>query len=275
MMDAKSKKPICFRQFKTLIFNSTDANIRSRMSVKVTGVSNIPLIQKGDDLAELICKNTQFHDGDIICVASTIVSKAKGYTRPLASITPSTDAQRIAGRTGEDPRFIQGVLDASVNIIIEFPFVLSELPFGHVGVRAGVDNSNVEGENIITLPKNPMGEADEIRCRIKSITGKDVGVIVTDTCGRAFRRGQTGVAIGWAGMTAIRDFRGDHDLFGLELEITEEAVVDEIAAFANFIMGESNNGVPVVKFEDCGTWKGHDSLYFSRDEDIIRKALKT
>jgi len=75
-------------------------------------------------------------------------------------------------------------------------------------------------------------------------------------------------------MTAIRDFRGDHDLFGLELEITEEAVVDEIAAFSNFIMGESNNGIPAVKFSGCGTWKGHDSLYFTKEEDLIRKAMK-
>ena len=131
----------------------------------------------------------------------------------------------------------------------------------------------IEGENIILLPKDPMAEAREIREKIHHATGVDVGVIITDTCGRAFRRGQTGSAIGWAGMTAIRDFRGDHDLFGLELEITEEAVVDEIAAFSNFIMGESNNGVPVVKFSGCGTWKGHDSLYFTKEEDLIRKAL--
>ena len=148
---------------------------------------------------------------------------------------------------------MQGVLDSSVDIIIEYPFILSELPFGHVGVRAGVDNSNIEGENIILLPKDPMAEAREIREKIYHATGVDVGVIITDTCGRAFRRGQTGSAIGWAGMTA--------------------AVVDEIAAFSNFIMGESNNGVPVVKFSGCGTWKGHDSLYFTKEEDLIRKAL--
>ncbi len=243
------------------------------MSVQVTGITGIPLIKKGDNLPAIICANTTFADGDIICVASTIVSKSKGYIHALESIVPSADAQRIAARTREDPRFVQAVLDSSRDIIIEYPFILSELPFGHVGVRAGVDNSNIEGENIIVLPKDPMGEAKEIRETIRKITGKDVGVIVTDTCGRAFRRGQTGNAIGWAGMTAIRDFRGDHDLFGLELEITEEAVVDEIAAFSNFIMGESNNGVPVVKFSGCETWKGHDSLYFTKDEDLIRKSL--
>jgi coenzyme F420-0:L-glutamate ligase/coenzyme F420-1:gamma-L-glutamate ligase len=113
-----------------------------------------------------------------------------------------------------------------------------------------------------------------MRERFKEITGKDVRVIITDTCGRSFRRGQTGVAIGWAGMTAIQDFRGECDLFGRVLEITEEAVVDEIAAFANFIMGESDRGVPAVVFRNCGSWKGHDELYFRPEEDITRRALK-
>lgn len=243
------------------------------MSVQITGVTGVPLIQHGDDLPAIICANVTFADGDIICIASTIVSKAKGYVRRLADITPGPDAKRIAAKTGEDPRFIQGVLDSSVDIIIEYPFVLSELPFGHIGVRAGVDNSNIEGENIIILPKDPMKDAADLRRAIKTICGTEVGVIITDTCGRAFRRGQTGHAIGWAGMTAIRDFRGDHDLFGLELKITEEAVVDEIAGFSNFIMGESNNGIPVVKFSGCGTWKGHDELYFTKNEDLIRRSL--
>ncbi|HJJ98674.1 MAG TPA: coenzyme F420-0:L-glutamate ligase, partial [Methanocorpusculum sp.] len=194
------------------------------MSVQVTGISGIPLIQKGDDIPAIICTHTSFENGDIICVASTIVSKSKGYVRPLAEIVPTQNAERIASKTGEDPRFVQGVLDSSADIIIEYPFILSELPFGHVGVRAGVDSSNIEGKNIILLPKDPMVEAREIREKIHQMTEKNVGVIVTDTCGRSFRRGQTGNAIGWAGMTAIRDFRGDRDLFGLELKITEEAV---------------------------------------------------
>lgn len=244
------------------------------MSVQVTGIENIPIIEAGDNLSEIICKNTEFTDGDIICVASTVVSKAKGYVKALADIVPSDDAVRISKLTKEDPRFIQGILDTSKDVIIEYPFILSEVECGHVGVRAGVDNSNIKGENIIYLPKDPSAEAAEIRGGIRKITGKDVGVIVTDTCGRAFRRGQCGTAIGWAGMDAIHDFRGDCDLFGLELHITEEAVVDEIAAFSNFIMGESNKGVPVVKFSGCEKWKGHNTLYFTKEEDFIRKALQ-
>ena len=119
-----------------------------------------------------------------------------------------------------------------------------------------------------------MKSADDVRKDIREISGKDVGVIITDTCGRSFRRGQTGNAIGWSGMVAIRDFRGDTDLFGHVLKITEEAMVDELAGFANFIMGESNNGVPAVVFHGCQTWTGHDNLYFTKSEDITRTLLK-
>ena len=98
------------------------------MSVQVTGISGIPLIQKGDDLPAIICRNTTFQDGDIISVASTIVSKAKGYTRALADITPSPDAFRISGLTKEDPRFIQAILDSSTEIIQEYPFIPLQSP---------------------------------------------------------------------------------------------------------------------------------------------------
>ena len=119
-----------------------------------------------------------------------------------------------------------------------------------------------------------MKAAADLRDEIKTITGKNVGVIITDTCGRSFRRGQTGNAIGWSGFTAIRDFRGDTDLFGHELKITEEAVVDEIAGFANFVMGESNNGVPAVLFHNCPSWTGHDSLYFTKTRILPARLLK-
>jgi coenzyme F420-0:L-glutamate ligase / coenzyme F420-1:gamma-L-glutamate ligase len=242
--------------------------------IRVMGVRGLPLIHAGDDIAALICEKTNVQDGDILCVASTIWSKAKGYTRKLAEITPSDRAVRLGKLNGEDPRFVQSVLDASTDIIMEHPFILSEMSFGHIGVRAGVDQSNIEDGMIIFLPPDPMRSAAELREGMKAKSGKDVGVIITDTCGRSFRRGQTGNAIGWSGFPAIRDFRGDTDLFGHVLKITEEAVVDEIAGFANFVMGESNNGVPAVIFRNCGKWTGHDSLYFHGDEDITKRVLK-
>ena len=243
-------------------------------TITVTGLSGLPLIQKGDNIAEMICDRVSLKDGDILCIATTIVSKAHGYSTILAGVTPGAQACHIASVTGEDPRFLQVVLDQAVDVLIETPFTLTQLPCGHVGVRSGVDASNVEDGIAVFLPPDPMEEAARMAARIHEISGADCRVILTDTCGRAFRRGQTGHAIGWSGMTGIRDFRGDTDLFGRVLEITEEAVVDEIAGFANFVMGESNNGVPVVLFRGCPAWTGHDEIYFTRSEDIIRRSLQ-
>jgi coenzyme F420-0:L-glutamate ligase/coenzyme F420-1:gamma-L-glutamate ligase len=243
-------------------------------NIQVMGVRGLPLIHEGDDIAAMICERVPLQDGDILCIASTIYSKAKGYTEKLSSITPTKRAERLGKMNGEDPRFVQAVLDASADIIMEHPFILSELAFGHIGVRAGVDQSNIEDGMVIFLPSDPMKAAQEMRDEILAICKKDIGIIITDTCGRSFRRGQTGNAIGWSGFTAIRDFRGDTDLFGHVLKITEEAVADEIAGFANFVMGESNNGVPAVVFRNCPKWTGHDNLYFRNDEDITKKVLK-
>jgi len=243
-------------------------------NITVMGVRDLPLIQKGDNIAALVCGKVKFQDGDILCVASTIWSKSKGYTKRLADITPSERAVRLGKLNGEDPRFVQAVLDASTDIIMEHPFILSEMSYGHIGVRAGVDQSNIDDGMVIFLPPDPMKAAAELRDDVKRVSGKDIGTIITDTCGRSFRRGQTGNAIGWSGFPAIRDFRGDTDLFGHVLKITEEAVVDEIAGFSNFVMGESNNGVPAVVFRNCGRWTGHDNLYFSTAEDITKRVLK-
>jgi coenzyme F420-0:L-glutamate ligase / coenzyme F420-1:gamma-L-glutamate ligase len=254
---------------------SSDHLIAGTMDpIQVMGVKGLPLIHAGDDIAGMICERHPLEEGDILCIASTIYSKAHGYTKKLSAITPSERAVRLGRLNGEDPRFVQAVLDASADIIMEHPFILSEMSFGHIGVRAGVDQSNIEDGMVIFLPPDPMQAASKLQAEIKKIAGKNVGVIITDTCGRSFRRGQTGNAIGWSGFTAIRDFRGDTDLFGHVLKITEEAVVDEIAGFANFVMGESNNGVPAVIFRNCPSWTGHDNLYFRSDEDITKRVLK-
>ncbi len=244
------------------------------MSIEIIPVEGLPMIKKGDDLPALIAGCVDIEDGDILCVASSVYSKSQGFCRLLSEITPTPKAVEIGDLCGEDPRFIQAVLDESEDIILEYPFLLCQLPHGHVGVRAGVDNSNVDEGTIIVLPPRPMEAAAEIRKGIREVCGADVRVIVTDTCGRSFRRGQTGVAIDWSGMPAIQDYRGDTDLFGRVLEITEEAVVDEIAGIANFVMGESHRGVPAVICRNVPVWEGHDSLYFTPDEDITRRALK-
>jgi coenzyme F420-0:L-glutamate ligase/coenzyme F420-1:gamma-L-glutamate ligase len=243
------------------------------MPITVIPVEGLPLVKAGDDLARLIADRVALVDGDILCLASSVYSKAKGHLRDLVDVKTTPRAAAIAGRTGEDPRFIQVVLEQSEELLLEYPFVLSVLSHGHIGVRAGVDQSNVAGDRVILLPPDPIAAAEEVRDALAEKTGRRVGVIVTDTCGRAFRRGQTGHAIGWAGLTAIRDFRGDSDLFGHELKITEEAVVDECAGFANLVMGESDNGVPAVVIRGLTPWRGHDDLYWREGEDLVRAAL--
>ena len=140
--------------------------------IQVIGVQGLPLIKAGDNIAALICERIPVQDGDIISIASTIHSKAKGYTKALSSFTPSERALRLAKLNGEDPRFVQAVLDASSDIIMEHPFILSELSFGHIGVRAGVDQSNIEDGMVIFLPPDPMAAASEFKNEIKKISGK-------------------------------------------------------------------------------------------------------
>jgi coenzyme F420-0:L-glutamate ligase/coenzyme F420-1:gamma-L-glutamate ligase len=243
------------------------------MEITVHPIAGLPLIEPGDDLPALMAERFAFADGDVLCLASSVYSKARGHLRDLGDVVPSSRAAAIASRTKEDPRFIQVVLDQSEELLLEYPFVLSVLSHGHIGVRAGVDNSNVAGDRVILLPPDPMAAAEEVRTALEARTGRQVRVIITDTCGRAFRRGQTGHAIGWAGLSAIRDFRGESDLFGLELKITEEAVVDECAGFANLVMGESDAGVPAVVIRGLPPWRGHDDLYWHEGEDLIRSAL--
>ena len=218
------------------------------MTIQVMGIHGLPIIHAGDDLAALICERIVFEDGDILCIASSVLAKANGQTRNLTEIEPTERAIAIAAAAGEDPRFIQVILDASVDVLLESPFILAAVPCGHIGVRAGVDRSNVEDDIAIILPPDPMAAAAGIREDIRRIAGRTVAVILTDTCGRAFRRGQTGHAVGWGGVTAIHDFRGDADLFGRPLTITEEAIVDEIAGFANIVMGESSDIDVLVEF---------------------------
>ncbi len=157
------------------------------MTITIEPVKGLPLINEGDDLPAMIAERIGIRDGDILCIASSVYSKSKGYTRRLIDITPTERAVRIGKMTGEDPRFLQGVLDASTDILLEYPFILSEVAGGHIGVRAGVDQSNIDDGMIILLPPDSMKAATAVRERIKALKGIDIGVIITDTVGRAFQ----------------------------------------------------------------------------------------
>ncbi|WIV66603.1 coenzyme F420-0:L-glutamate ligase [Natrialbaceae archaeon AArc-T1-2] len=246
--------------------------------MKLHAVPDLPEIRPGDDLATLVADRVDLEDGDVLTVASTVVSKAEGRTADLAEFPASPRAREIASRleaiTGEqkDPRFAQAVLEESTELLMEAPFLLTETRFGHVGVNAGIDRSNVPEHDLLLLPKRPSESAARIRAGLPA----DVAVIVTDTCGRPFRHGQRGVALGWAGMPASRDWRGERDRDGRELGVTVQSVVDELAAASNLVTGEGAGGTPAVVVRDWafGDLEGSDELFREVETDFVRQALR-
>ena len=234
-------------------------------------VEGLPIIKPGDDIAALIESLFNIQDGDALCLASTVVAKSEGRLRTLESYRPSERAERIARQVGKDSRFVQAVLDESADVLLEEPFLLTKTRFGHIGVNAGIDQSNVGGGRILLLPEDPSRSAEKLRRSLN----KDCAVIITDTCGRPFRCGVTGVAIGWAGISALQDWRGKRDMHGKVLEITLEAVVDEIASAANLLMGEAGDGTPAIVFRGLRFPSGgKSSVFMPEDRDVIRPFLR-
>lgn len=234
-------------------------------------VPGLPVIGEGDDLPSLIEAHFELQNGDVLCVASTVVAKSEGRFRRLDDYEPASPrAIEIASALGKDPRFVQAVLDESIEVLLERPFLLVVTKFGHIGVNAGIDQSNVGDGQVLLLPEDPSASAERIRTQLC----KDCVVIITDTCGRPFRCGVTGVAVGWSGIAALRDWRGSRDIHGRPLEITLEAIVDEIAAAANLLMGEAGDGTPVVIFRGLRYSKRGGSLFRPKELDVIRSRLK-
>jgi len=240
-------------------------------------VENIPLIQKGDNLAELICANTKISDKDIIVIASTVVSKMIGLAFYEKEIIPTPEAEDIAKLNGKNPQFVQAVLDESIEVLTKTPFLLVRNKNGHICINAGIDGSNVGGGKLLRLPQNPDKYAAEIGQNIEEKTGKKISVIITDTNGRAFKNGQTNVAIGLYNINPIKKWIGEKDLYGKVLEISEEAVVDEIAGAANLIMGEGDHGYPVVVVSGLDLYTaeqtGIKEMYRDKKTDVIVQSL--
>ncbi|MEG3224439.1 MAG: coenzyme F420-0:L-glutamate ligase [Methanobacteriales archaeon Met13] len=222
------------------------------MEIKLIGLSGIPLIKEGDNLGEIILSasedhNTVLEDGDVIVVAETAVAKSEGETIPLNSIDPSPKAIKIAHETGKDPKLVEVIIRESEEIIKVGPdFIISQTKHGIVCANAGIDESNVEMGLAKPIPSDPDSSARDIRVKIESSTGKKVAIIISDTQGRAFREGAIGVAIGISGMDPLWDRRGEKDLYGRELQTTSIAVADELASAASIVMGQAEEGMPVV-----------------------------
>ncbi|MCX9083823.1 MAG: coenzyme F420-0:L-glutamate ligase [Candidatus Methanoperedens sp.] len=247
------------------------------MNITAFSIENIPLIKPDDDIAHLLCERTQLKEHDIVVISSTIVSKSEGRIVSLIDIKPTERAKNIARQNNIEPGFVQAVLDQSTEVLIESPFLLVRTINGSICVNAGIDHSNVEGSNnIVLLPEDADKSALELKKKIFEYTGRNVSVIITDTNGRAFRNGQTGAALGCAGIRPLKDWRGTKDLFGRVLEVKHEAVIDEIAGFSNVLMGEGDGGTPIVILRGLGLYDesyGIQELFRSEKEDVIRTAI--
>jgi coenzyme F420-0:L-glutamate ligase / coenzyme F420-1:gamma-L-glutamate ligase len=248
-------------------------------------VLGIPLIQPGDNLAEIILlalKQTSIElaDGDILVLAQKIVSKAEGRLVNLTQVQPSSRAVALAEQTEKDPRFIELVLEESNEVLRTRPgTIIVEHKKGFVCANAGIDHSNVSGlwgkpdDWVLLLPEDPDTSADKIRCGIEAAAGKKIGVLIIDSHGRAWRTGTVGMAIGLSGLPGLVDLRGQPDLFGYRLRITMVAAADELAAAASLVMGQADERTPVIHvrgFPYPLREGGLPELIRSKDMDLFR-----
>ena len=219
--------------------------------VSLIRLPGLPEIQRGDDLSEQIANAARksrihFENGDILVVAQKIVSKAEGAVVRLSTIEPSSQARAIAERQKKDARLIEVILQESRRLVRTDPVLIAETRHGYVCANAGVDHSNVPGDDAVTLlPRDPDRSAKNLAAALRKRTRKRIAVIISDTFGRPWRLGLTNVAIGASGVPVLRDLRGTRDRDGKPLTATVLAVADELAAAAGLLMAKSE-GFPVV-----------------------------
>jgi coenzyme F420-0:L-glutamate ligase/coenzyme F420-1:gamma-L-glutamate ligase len=259
--------------------------VKNVRAVSIIGLTGFPSVEKGDDLAWLIVEiakrqGVSIENGDIFVVAQKIVSKAEGRVFRLRKVKPSEEAKRLATITLKDPRFVEQVLQACRRIVKAAPETLIvETQNGMICINAGIDKSNVKGEDSYALlPKDADKSARRIRQRIIELTGKRVAVIISDTYSRPFRKGQVEYAIGIAGIYPFKDYRGQKDLYDYVLKVKNIAIVDEIAAAAELVMGQGSEGIPVavIKNVDKAEFTGKcsiDDLFISKREDLFKGTL--
>jgi coenzyme F420-0:L-glutamate ligase/coenzyme F420-1:gamma-L-glutamate ligase len=242
--------------------------------ISIIPVLGLPEIRQGDDLGLLIADRAELETGDVVVVAQKAVSKAEGRVVALAEVEASARARELAGE-GRDPRESEVILREAVRVVrSRNSLVIAETRHGFVCASAGVDHSNASTEDtVVLLPLDPDESAAAIRTTILTQTGKDVGVVVTDSFGRPFRLGTTDVAIGAAGIRSLVDLRGTADRAGVLLRSTQVAVADEIAAAANLVRSSKADGLPVVVLRGLGHVRGEGSaaeLVMPAERDLFR-----
>jgi coenzyme F420-0:L-glutamate ligase/coenzyme F420-1:gamma-L-glutamate ligase len=224
--------------------------------LEIVAPEHFPLVEPGDFLPRQILDTLQqeqfpLQSGDVIVLAQKIVSKSENRLVDVADVEPSPDALEWAQKCDKDPRLVQLILDESSEVLRCVPGVLIvRHRLGFVMANAGIDHSNVsgsaEGQRVLLLPEDPDRSARKLQAQLSQITGLDLAVIISDSFGRPWRLGTTGVCIGCAGIASLLDRRGDLDLFGQELKVTQVAVGDELATAASILMGQTNEARPLV-----------------------------
>ena len=239
--------------------------------IEVLPVEGLPEIVEGDDLASLIAAAVELRGGDVVCVAQKVVSKAEGRVVRLEEVEPSAEARELAG--GDDPRRLEVILRESARVVRSRPpLVIAETSHGFVCASAGVDASNAPApDTVVLLPEDPDASAARLRAGLEELTGRSLGVIVTDTFGRSWRLGIVNVAIGASGIEVLRDLRGVYDPAGHELHSTVIAIADEIAAAAELVMGKTAR-IPaaVVRGVDIGGSGTASELVMPAAHDLFR-----
>lgn len=196
-------------------------------------------------------ENIALQAGDVLVLAQKIISKSENRFVSLASVEPSDEAEDLAARCDKDARLVQLILDESKKVLRCVPgIIIVRHKLGFVMANAGIDHSNIAadivGERVLLLPENPDRSARHIRQALERETGLELAVIISDSFGRPWRLGTTGVCIGCDGIASLIDSRGDHDLFGQELIVTQVALGDDLATAASVLMGQADEARPVV-----------------------------
>ena len=239
--------------------------------LRILPLEGIPEVAQGDDIAELVVRAVELEDDDVVVLAQKIVSKAEGRVVRLDDIEPSPRAVELAGDL--DPRRVEAILREAVEVVrVRPPLIIAETRHGFICASAGVDSSNAPEQGmLVLLPDDPDASAARVRDRIRELTGRVVGVLVTDSFGRPWRQGTTDVAIGAAGLPVVLDLRGQRDRVGYELHATMIAVADEIAAAAELVMGkvEGIPGAVVRGLQLRGEGKARD-LAMPAERDLFR-----
>jgi coenzyme F420-0:L-glutamate ligase/coenzyme F420-1:gamma-L-glutamate ligase len=253
------------------------------LEVTLKALTGIKLIEPGDDLGAITvdafaANRLKPQESDVLVVAQKVVSKAEGRYVDVAKVEASERAKALAAKVDKDPRFVEVVLGESKRVVRHRPgLLIVEHRLGFVMANAGIDHSNVpmaDGvERVLLLPRDPDGSARTLRDHLARSFGVPIGVVISDSFGRAWRKGTVGIALGAAGLPALIDMRGQPDLFGRELLVTETGFADEIAAAAGLLMGQADEALPMVVVRGL-TWSAPDTpaaaLVRPAEHDLFR-----